>query len=472
MIPDPVGSSAERAPSAPAIVEAGGRSLSAAELEATVAGRAGGLRAGGVGPGHTVGIPVTDRFRAVVDLLSVVRAGGVASIVDGSLDPDRLEARLASVGADRVLHRGPDPPFGAAVEAVDPPDGAPPIDAAPLEDDRVVTAVETSGTTGEPTAVRHTAWNHAAAAVASAGRLGVEPGDRWYDPLPLSHMGGVAPVTRCLYAGIPLVVSWSVGGRGLFDRLGSTRSTIASVVPTMLVDALDSGVPGSDLRCVLVGGAPLRDRLFERADDAGVPVWPTYGMTETLGQVCTARPGERRDHPGTVGRPVAGVDLEVVDGDGAPIPTGEVGEVRVGGETVAPAASGSGRRRGAPIHTGDRGRLDAEGRLYPEGRVDDAIQTGGTTVRPATVEDVLAAHPDVEAAAVVGVPDRRWGEAVVAGVVPRGSTAIDVEAVRRFCRDRLRPAEVPRRIVPLAALPRTPSGTVDRPALRERFDGT
>ncbi|MFP4629036.1 MAG: AMP-binding protein, partial [Halobacteriales archaeon] len=341
--------------------------------------------------------------------------------------------------------------------------GDPPRRGADIPADRPVTLLFTSGTTGEPTPIVHAVGNHAAAAIVAAERPGLGPDDRWYDPLGLHHAGGLMPVVRSAYAQVPVVLAPAVRLDGHLAAIQRHGATVASVVPPMLERALADGeaVPEA-LRCLLVGGAPLSDDLYARARTAGVPVWPTYGLTETLGQVATATPAERDGRPGTSGRALAGVELRVVaDGDS---PTADAsGRIAIAAPTAAPDATDA----DGWLRTRDRGRLDDDGYLYVEGRLDDAIRTGGELVWPAPVAEVLEAHPDVREAAVVGLFDARWGEVVAAGVV--GADDLDLEELEVHCRDRLDAHARPRHLVQLRALPRTASGTVDRDALRERL---
>jgi O-succinylbenzoic acid--CoA ligase len=221
----------------------------------------------------------------------------------------------------------------------------------------------------------------------------------------------------------------------------------------MLARLLDAGLDRAPaLRAILLGGGPVPPGLLVRAADRGLPVLPTYGMTETCSQVVTASLEDQPAERGGAGRALPGVSLEI----------GDDGEILVRGPMVARGAlSGDGW-----LHTGDRGRLDADGRLHVEGRLDDVIVTGGENVMATEVEQALLAHPSVSDAAVVGTPDPEWGEAVTAFVV-RGDDAADaalIEHVRR----RLGAYKAPRRIVRVTELPRNAAGKVERGELRAR----
>jgi O-succinylbenzoic acid--CoA ligase len=350
---------------------------------------------------------------------------------------------------------------------------APPAGDARVDLDAERLVLFTSGTTGDPKGVRLSLRNLLASATGSAFRLGVLPGDRWLCCLPTYHMGGLAPWVRSALYGTTVVVG------GDFDPVGTAREvddhgvTGVSLVPTMLVRMLDEGwEPPASLRVVLLGGGPAPASLVERALAADVPLYPTYGMTETASQIATASPETLADHAGTVGQPLVTTAVTVVDEDGDPVERGEAGELVVDGPTVARGYLDPERTAAAVsergLHTGDLGRRDAEGRLEIVGRVDDAFVSGGETVHPAAVADRLRAHPAVAEVAVVGVRDREWGRRVAAALVPAEET-LAAERVLADCQADLATYERPRTVAVVDSLPRTASGTVDRAALRDRL---
>jgi O-succinylbenzoic acid--CoA ligase len=202
---------------------------------------------------------------------------------------------------------------------------------------------------------------------------------------------------------------------------------------------------------ILVGGSAVPAELATRAWDQGVRVVSSYGMTETAG-------GCIYD-----GVPLAGVGVEIGTG----------GTVELSGPTLAagyrldPAATAAAFVRGR-FRTSDRGRIDRDGRLVVLGRADDAILTGGVVVDPVAVETVLSTHPAIAAAAVIGRPDREWGERVVAVVVPAASSEVPaLDDVRRWVADRLGAVQAPREVILAATLPMLATGKLDRSRIRE-----
>ncbi|SEH47010.1 O-succinylbenzoic acid--CoA ligase [Halopenitus malekzadehii] len=282
----------------------------------------------------------------------------------------------------------------------------------------------TSGTSGRPKAVELTAGNVLFSAIASGFRLGVHPDDRWLVTLPLHHAGGLSPIYRSVLSGTTIVLREDFDPGEAADDIDRYDVTGVSLVPTMLTRMLERrGTLSDSLRTVLLGGAPASEGLIERCENYSIPVYPTYGMTETASQIATATPEEAFANPGTVGRPVFWTDLTVVDDEGEPVDRGETGELVVAGPTVSPGYYGDPDATADAVdehglHTGDVGRIDEDGNVHVINRLDDRIVTGGENVDPGDVAGVLADHDAVRAATVLGLPDETWGERVGALLVP------------------------------------------------------
>ncbi|MXR42168.1 AMP-binding protein [Halobaculum sp. WSA2] len=340
----------------------------------------------------------------------------------------------------------------------------------------------TSGSTGKPKLVPLSMGNVLASATASAFRLGVLPDDRYLATLSLHHTGGIMPLYRATLYGTSVVLRETFDAGAAVDDIRRYDVTGVSLVPTMLSRMLDArGTLPDSLRAVLLGGAPASDALIERCRDFSVPVHPTWGMTEAASQIATARPREAFDRLGTVGRPLLWADVTVRDENGARLPAGETGELVVSGPSIAAEYYGDADATDAAVtedgalRTGDVGYRDEDGYVYVLNRVDDRIISGGENVDPGEVAAAIREHPGVEDVAVAGLPDEEWGERVAALVVPaeQAATAEDrptAAAIESFCRERLAGFKIPRTIAFAEALPRTVSGTVERPAVRDRLE--
>jgi len=469
-------------PDATALVDAAtDASWTFRELDADVKETAGRLAACGVQRGDRVAVLMENRPAFVRLAFACARLGAVLVPLNARLATPELRAQAERVGPNLVVCEGdtvdaarelPVPVvsvdaggnvehFGArSVDAFEPADLS-------WTDTRAV--MFTSGTTGDPKAVQLTYANFAASAVASAFRLGVLPEDSWLCPLSLYHMGGLSVVLRSALYGTTAVLTRGFDAEDVRDALATHHCTGVSLVPTMLSRLLDAGGVPDTLRFALVGGAPTPPELVERALDSGVPVCPTFGMTETTSQVATLHATEARDRPDSSGRPLLGTDVTVVGEGGEALPAGETGELVVSGPTVTPgylsADANDERFCQHGLCTGDFGFVDSEGFLHVGGRQTDQIVTGGENVHPEEVAAVLRDHPAVGDAAVVGVPDEEWGERVAALVVPDEET-VTTDDLRAFCEDRIAGYKHPRTIAFAEEVPRTASGTVDREAVR------
>ena len=354
--------------------------------------------------------------------------------------PDSVELR--GTGADFAIELHAALQAGVAAVPVDPRLGPEELILrrveGPLPYPDVATVMFTSGTTSAPKPVYLTLRNWEANAIGSALALGLDQNERWLCVMPLAHVGGLSILLRStLYATTVLLHERFDTERVLSELMdGSRRVTLVSLVPTMLARLLDAGLERPPtLRWALLGGGPIPQPLLERATRAGVPVAPSYGMTEGCSQIAT------------FGVPLHGVQLRLDDG-----------ELLVRGPNFAPNTLDA----DGWLRTGDLGEFDACGRLRIIGRRADTIVSGGENVAPAEVEAVLLEHPAVADAGVFARVDEEWGERVVASVVLRAGQAVTVRELQEFVAARLARFKVPKEIDFSEALPRTVSGKLLR----------
>jgi len=434
---------AQRAQSCPertALATAASR-VTYAELEAEATWVARRLAAYGVRRGATAALTMHPRREEVVLLHALMKLGAIAL----PLSPQLTEAeRDAVLAAER-----PAIDLNDAAELTQTEADLPLLGEHDLDD--LQCRILTSGTTGEPRPVGLTYGNFLFSAVGSAFNIGVEPTDRWLCCLPLSHVAGLSIIVRSVIYGTTAVLLEGFDTDEVAETLVSGDITLLSLVPTMLVRLLEAGADLSRPRAILIGGGPVPADALAEAVGRGATVVQTYGLTEACSQVTTLAPADAGRRIGSAGRPLLTTHIRIADG-----------EILVQGPTVAPGCAD----QDGWLHTGDSGRIDADGFLWVEGRRDEVIISGGENVAPAEVEEVLAAHPDVIEAAVVGRPDREWQNAVVAVVVPRDGADAGVEELRSWCAARLAPFKVPKRIELADELPRTAAGKVQRSALR------
>ena len=458
-------------------------------LDAAVDETAGRLAALGIEPGDHVGMLMSTQLLSVCLLHAAQRLGlrlvplnDRLTATELAVQIDHADLAMLVCGADTeqlaVEAAGTTPVASVddpqweevqSFRAVEP-EPVEPVDWA-MDDPQLM--VFTSGSTGDPKAVVLTMGNLLSSAAASGFRLGVEPDDRWLLTLAFYHVGGIAPVLRSTLYGTAVVLRSGFDPGGVADDIERYDVTVVSLVPTMLSEMLERrGTLSDTLRAVLLGGAPAPDSLIERCRNFSIPVFPTYGMTETASQIATARPQQAFERAGTVGRPLMWIDLTIVD-DGEPVDPGERGEIVVAGPMVAAGYYGDVDANVDAfseygLRTGDVGYTDDGGYLYVLNRLDDRIITGGENVDPGEVVEALRSHPEVDEAAVVGIDDETWGERVSALVVPRTET-LSTATLETFCRERLAGYKLPRQIAFTDSLPRTASGTIKRPAVRNHL---
>jgi fatty-acyl-CoA synthase len=349
----------------------------------------------------------------------------------------------------------------------------------PVVDPGILAQVQfTSGTTGRAKGVQITHSGMVTTGRAFADRLGPSAGRVWVDPMPLFHTAGnVLGVVGALWARAEHVVL-PFAPAPVLRAMADRRATLLSAAPTLL-DLLvnHSDLPATDLSALQVlftGGMTVTPAFVDRVESVfGARLSITFGMTETCGAVLQTAPTDAdRIRRETVGAPLAGTDVRIAGPDGQAVPPGVAGELWVRGARITrgylddPAATAETIDAEGWLHTGDLAEMDDDGACRVVGRLKDMIKTGGENVSPVEVEELLVAHPDVDRAAVVGVPDERWGELVVAFVVPAPGREPDPGDLTEFCRNGLSPFKVPRLWRVVDDLPMTASAKVRRAELR------
>jgi malonyl-CoA/methylmalonyl-CoA synthetase len=456
-------------PDAPAL-EIDGDALTHGELDARAARVGGFMRARGVEPGDRVLLCAPTSMALVVAYLATVRVGATAMPCDAALTAAELR-HLLEDGAPVAAFVAPDARERLAaagdVKTVVGIDEVARLDGDPVDpepDPGPAMLAYTSGTTGAPKGVPLTHAN------VLASTRGVVKAWRWsaddvlVHALPLSHQHGLSGVHLSLLCGSRAVVFSRLEPAGLTAAIRDRAASVLFAVPAMY-ERLDrwDGIRDADfgsLRLPVSGSAPLSPALAERcADWLGQVPLERYGSTEAGLNVSNVYDGPRL--PGRVGWALPGIEVRL-DGDD--------GEILVRGPQVfagywrRPDATKDALTADGWFRTGDLGRFDGEhGSLEITGRSKELIISGGLNVYPREVEAALEDHPAVAQVAVAGVPSERWGEEVVAFVVPAGD--LDGEALIAHCRERLSSYKCPKRVVALDELPVNRMGKVRRDAL-------
>jgi acyl-CoA synthetase (AMP-forming)/AMP-acid ligase II len=305
-------------------------------------------------------------------------------------------------------------------------------------------------------------------------------GDRYLVILPLFHVGALLPATANIHRGATLVVLRAFDPALVFEAIEREQITTSLAVPAMLQAMLQS--PSRDkvsldrVRWILSGAAPVPVSLIETYAKLGIDIPQVYGLTETCGPACLISPEEAIAKAGSTGPAFFHTDVRVVDANGAEVAPGEIGEVIIRGSHVMkeywnkPEATAETIRDGW-LYTGDLATIDEEGFVTIQDRKKDMIISGGENIYPAEIENVLAAHPKLAEAAVIGLPSEKWGETPAAIVVAAGDAAPTSGEVIDFCREKLAGFKVPGVVEFVDEIPRNLTGKILKRVLREQFPG-
>ncbi|MET0704625.1 MAG: AMP-binding protein [Mycobacterium sp.] len=455
------------------------RSLSNRELADRVAAAAMHLDHLGIARGNVVALRLRNRVEFVVVLYAAWSLGAAVTPINPSLTATEVERQLHDSGARLLVTERGAPPVTVATLQIDElptTPGEAPMVAAPADPGALALVVYTSGTTGAPKGVMLDHANIDSMTSMCRRDLELTPADRCLLVLPLFHVNGIiVSVLTPLLAGASVVMVERFDPATFFAKVRDERPTYFSAVPTIfgILDALpaDAAFDTSSVRFAVCGAAPApRDLLARFQNRYDVPVLEGYGLSEgTCATTINPVSGARR--AGTVGPAMAGQDLRICGPDGTDVPPGQQGEILVRGPNVMRGYLGRPEATAEVLvdgwlHTGDLGSLDADGYLTLSGRAKDLIIRGGENISPKEIEDVIAGEPAVQEVAVVGAPDERWGEVVVAVVQPRPGFDIDIAALQARCAQQLAGYKRPTTYTVVAHMPKTPVGKIDKQALR------
>lgn len=513
-IPGVLARAAEEAPDAEAVVDGDVR-VTYAELRERVREAAGAFAGSGIAPGDRIAIWAPNSLSWIVTVLGAMGAGATLVPLNTRFKGDEARWPLSKARVKLLFVEdgflGADYPGMLGLDESGEVPGLPDLQsivtfngdarpgvvtwaeftgrAVPEEADARAAAVApgdvadilfTSGTTGRPKGVMCTHEQNIRTYQAWTGRTGVRAGDRYLIVNPMFHSFGYkAGVLACVLKRATMVLQRTFDVPETLRIIERERITVLPGPPTIYTSLLDA--PGraehdlSSLRLAVTGAADVPVALVRRIRSELFPqVVTAYGLTESSGTVTACSVDDDDETIATTcGRPIADVEVAIVDEKGERVPPGTDGEVLVRGYNVMsgylddPEATAATVRDGW-LDTGDRGRLDERGNLTITGRTKEMFVVGGFNVYPAEVEDVLARHDAVAESGVVGVPDARLGEVGRAYVRLRPGREATAEELIAHCRELLANFKVPREVVFVDDLPKTASGKVRRVALKER----
>jgi len=451
-------------------------------------------------PGDRVGCLMSNVPRYAEAYFACAKAGFVFVALNWRLTAPELSYQLLDCGAAAVLYGSDQADLAQVLKqefprirwlAADAGEFPAAIDAASAAEPPIGASGEdplymmyTSGTTGRP---KGAVMSHRANLSWLASMLATSDlhlGDRQLVVAPLFHIGGLGMIMTAVYRGMTSVLVKAFEPGLMWDLIQRERITGFFSVPAMLAFMYQHPKRGevdcSSLRWVVCGAAPVPVTLIEAYLAMGIEILQVYGATETHGGICLISAEHARRKVGSTGQPYFGIEVQVVDKAGTPVPPGVPGEVitrgphLISGYWNLPDATRDSLREGW-FHTGDIAEVDDEGFIYIRDRSKDMIISGGENVYPAEVEDVLSSHPGVKEVGVIGQPSAKWGESGCAVVVRAeawpGEEAALVAELRALVQTRLARFKQPKTYVFLDNLPRNPSGKILKRVLRDRFPG-
>ena len=491
------------APDSP-VCRIGGNTTTYRELDDLSGRAAAGLREAGLSPGQVVALQLPNIPQFLVAYFGALKAGLVVLPLNPLLMAPELEYHLTDSAAALLIgFQGLHAEAAKACETTGVPlylvsagEGALPegtrpvtelISTAPLDEpggdvvargpDDTAVLVYTSGTTGKPKGAELTHFQLYMNCTVAGGLFGARSDDVVLAVLPFFHVFGLSSVMNVFvrYGGC-LSILPRFQPSAVLDAIEADRCTVIGGVPTMLHALAQQDITGRDLsalRVAVSGGASLPEDVMRTFEDKyGIEVLEGYGMTETASSCSFNRPGDRKVL--SIGKPLWGVRMRVADSSGQLLPPGRehVGEILIRGHNVMKGYLGRPEAtaetlRGGWLHSGDLGYVDEDGFYFIVDRAKDLVIRGGYNVYPREIEEVLYAHPAILEAAVIGKPDERLGEEVVAVVALREGASVSAEEIIAYCRERLAAYKYPREIRFMAELPKGPSGKILKAALRD-----
>ena len=457
-----------------------GERLSYAELDARVMRAASTLRTHGVRAGDRYGILGYNSIDFVAFFFAGARIGAIVVPLSTRATAHEIEA-IAGDCAMAALFA--DDEFDSVVRdlsiahhALLAAETSEPVETVPLaSSEETFCLLYTSGTTGKPKGVmiprRQLYWNGYNTAV----NWGLREDDISPIFTPMYHAGGLAVFLIPIFCmGGTIVIHRTFDVAEVWRTIEREKCTVVLGVPTiwkLLMEAPEfAAVDLTSVRWLISGGAPLPASIIEAYQQRGIAFKQGYGMTEVGVNCFTMTVEDSYRKPGSIGRPLMFTRIRIADEEGKEVPVGEIGEMYIAGPHVSsgywnnPAATAESYLPGGWFRTGDLARRDADGFFYIVGRRKEMFISGGVNVYPAEIESQLLLHPSVSDAAIVPVPDERWGESAVAFVVATGVTA---EELTTYIAARLARYKVPRRFIFVPSLPRNPYGKVEKVKLRE-----
>ncbi|MFC2947126.1 o-succinylbenzoate--CoA ligase [Virgibacillus sediminis] len=465
-------------PDQTAIEYENGGSITFSELERKSRAFASKLASLGIKKGSHVALLSGNSEKMIISLHAISYLGAVAVMLNTRLTEAELTHQITDAEVSIIL-TGEDERFKAmsfpvesyAMQEVERFAEMEVKLAEEINLDEPFTIIYTSGTTGFPKGVIHTYGNHWWSAVSSALNLGLNQEDKWLMAMPIFHVSGLSILMKSVIYGMPIFMMEKFDPERAHHAIMEKGITIISVVTVMvqrLLRQLGEEKYPKAFRCMLLGGGPAPKPLLEEAEKLGIPVFQSYGMTETSSQIVTLSPKDALTKIGSAGKPLMPAQLKICGKDDEGI-----GEIHVKGPMVTRGYyknSQASERAFSDgwLATGDLGRLDKDGFLYVVDRRKDLIISGGENIYPSEIESVLSGMEQIKEVGVTGVEDQTWGQVPAAFIVK--SREVSEGEICAYARKFLAGYKIPKYFYFIKELPRNASNKIVRSALTDQMD--
>ncbi|MDF2367140.1 MAG: AMP-binding protein [Sneathiella sp.] len=477
-----------------------GQTLTFAEFDARTSQLANVFKAKGAKAGDAIGLYLPSRPEMALGYWACQKVGAIANPISGMNRAREVSATVSRTDMKLILTSPETLPFalqvrqetgkletifvtgGAADGAVDVEalmDRADTTYSLPdFKADDVVALFFTSGTTGEPKGATQTQLSQ----YTTLRDMAVHGGLLWAQEvflcaLPLfNNFGATCMMNGAIFSGAKMIQMERWDTDAVLETITREKVTYLAGSPTMYLYLLRDFDPArhdlSSLKTCVTGGSPVAPNVMQQFEEKmGVPLLQIYGATESTGYV-TGEPlfGVRKR--GSAGVPIGGSRISIVDDNGAELPRGDIGEVRISGDTIGAGYWGDAETTAASFTpqgwlSGDLGYLDEDGHLFIVDRKKDVIISGGYNIYPLEVEDLLYQHPDIRICAVIGLPDKDKSEIPVAVVIPHAGHTLDATEIIAYCRKNLSAYKSPRRVYTVDEMPLGPSNKILKRTLRD-----
>ncbi|MGZ8522632.1 MAG: class I adenylate-forming enzyme family protein [Candidatus Binatia bacterium] len=418
-------------------------------------------------------IPLDVKWKAL-ELASVIAALEPRFILQEDCVGEFAKAKeLKDLSSIKAISLSPDLSYGGLLDgqSADEPE-------VEVSEEDPFAVLLTSGTTGFPKGCLATQRTFVFHCINNAIEKGLGAHDKAILSSPIYFNAGRSFTLGIIYFGGTMILHERFDADEVLKTIEREKVTYVGAVPVMcerMLHVLESKkYDTSSLRCLAITGGKVHPAVLESLKKNLTPnIYRTYASTDS-GQMAISKPGDAAEKANSAGRPVWCVDLRIVDDAGKPVQVGEVGEIicqsplATHGYYKNPEATDASFRDGW-FYTGDLGYFDEEGYLFVSGRKKDMVKSGGISIYPLEIESVIYSHPDILEAAVIGVPDPQWGEALKAVIVLKPGAKLDGVELMSFCKERLSAYKVPKSVDFVESLPHTEVGKVNKIQVREMF---